>query len=301
MVCCLASRSVVRIYRCAYLCVTLTIDWTWVLLGHDYRSSTPSPRFFLPSCSQFLASRRASDSARPRPSIQRLDPELRAVLTSVFPWASTIFYRPSHLCDLLLRLHFTTTKDLDYRWSCLINVLRVNVSDHRFKRPNPERRAREERRFQAELVARSAPALAARLVVAAPEAQKRGKRRGKPQKRSGKRAFYSGKKRREMERCRAAARTPPRDLISHPSRPAASSITGYFKLPPLASPKAPFWTSTIRALNEPPSKRTAYNHRTFPLKIAKPPWLGYNFYSGRRITRKILATPKEGQTRPLPS
>ena len=75
-----------------------------------------------------------------------------------------------------------------------MNVPRSNVSDRCFNRPNPERRVREERRFQAELVTRSTPSLAFRPVVATPEAQKRGKRRGKPQKRVS-------KNRREMKWC----------------------------------------------------------------------------------------------------
>ena len=49
-----------------------------------------------------------------------------------------------------------------------MNASLVNVSDRRFKRPNPERRARKERRFQAKLAARSTPALAVRTVVATP-------------------------------------------------------------------------------------------------------------------------------------
>ena len=39
-----------------------------------------------------------------------------------------------------------------------MNIPRASILDRRFKRPNPERRAREERRFQAELVARFTPA-----------------------------------------------------------------------------------------------------------------------------------------------
>ena len=113
-----------------------------------------------------------------------------------------------------------------------MNASLVYVSDRRFKRPNPERRAREERKFQAELATRSTPALAVRTVVATPEAQKRGKRRGKPQKRLS-------KKRREKKQCQAAAQAPPRDVITRPSSPSASSSVGGFKLPPLAPPKFP--------------------------------------------------------------
>ena len=57
----------------------------------------------------------------------------------------------------------------------------VSISDRRYQRQNPERRARKERRFLAELAVRSTPALAVRSVVATPDAQKRVKRRGKPQ------------------------------------------------------------------------------------------------------------------------
>ena len=115
----------------------------------------------------------------------------------------------------------------------------VNISDRRFKRPNPERRVREERRFLAELAARSTPALAVRSVVATSEAQKRVKRRGKPQKRLS-------KKRREKKRCQATAQEPPRDVIRRPSPPSAPGSAGYFKLPPLSPPKVPSWTSSIR-------------------------------------------------------
>ena len=124
----------------------------------------------------------------------------------------------------------------------------VKVSDRRFKQPNTERRARKERRFQAELAARSTPALVVRSVDATPEAQKRGKRRGTPQKRLS-------KKRREKKRRQAAAQAPPRDVIRRPSPPSASSRASGFKLPPLAPPKVPSWTSTIPAENEPSKKQ----------------------------------------------
>ena len=140
----------------------------------------------------------------------------------------------------------------------------VNVSDRRFKRPNLERRAREERRFQAELAARSTPALAVRTVVATPEAQKRGKRRGKPQKRLS-------KKRRETKRGWAAAQAPPRDVIGHPSPPSASSSAGCFKLPPLAPPEVPSWTSTISALNQPPIKELPTAVELFHRQLLRPP------------------------------
>ena len=118
----------------------------------------------------------------------------------------------------------------------------VNISDQRFKRPNPERRAREERRFLAELADRSTPALAVRSVVATPEAPKRVKRRGKPQNRLN-------KKHREKKRCQATAQAPLRDVIHRPSPPSALGSAGDFKLPPLAPPKVPSWTSSILALN----------------------------------------------------
>ena len=47
-----------------------------------------------------------------------------------------------------------------------MNASLVNVSDRRFKRPNPKRHAREERRFEAELAPRSTPVLTVRTVVA---------------------------------------------------------------------------------------------------------------------------------------
>ena len=165
-----------------------------------------------------------------------------------------------------------------------------NISDRRFKRPNPERRAREERRFLADLAASSTPALAVRTVVATPEAQKRGKRRGKRQKRLS-------TKRREKNQRQAIAQAPPRDVIRRPSPPSTPGSAGYFKLPPLAPPKVPSWTSSIPALNEPPVEESAYRHRTFSPTIAKPLGRGYNYYCGRRIARKILATPTEGPTK----
>ena len=122
-----------------------------------------------------------------------------------------------------------------------------NISDRRFERPNPERRAREERRFLAELVTNSTPALAVRSVVATPEVQKRGKRRGKPQKRIS-------KKREEKKRRQATAQATPRDVIRRSSPPSAPGSAGYFKLPPLAPPKVPAWTSSLPVLNEPPVK-----------------------------------------------
>ena len=143
-------------------------------------------------------------------------------------------------------------------------LVRVNVSNRRFKRPNPDKRTREKRRFQAELVARSTPALAIRSVATAPEAQKQGKRRGKTQKRLS-------KKRKEWKRCQAAAQAPPRDAISRPSLPSASSSAGYFKLPPLAPPKVPSWTSTIPALNEPPQKDLPTAVELFCLQLLSAP------------------------------
>ena len=166
--------------------------------------------------------------AGPRPSIQRLDPALGARRRSDFriSLSEYNFHRLSYLCEI------------DYRGSCSMNASLVNVSDRRFKRLNPERRVREERRFQAELAAHSTPALAVRTVVGTPEAQKRGKRRDKPLK-------HLSKKRRAKKRCQAAAQAPPRDVISHPSPPSASSSASCFKYPPIAPPKVPSWTSTI--------------------------------------------------------
>ena len=140
----------------------------------------------------------------------------------------------------------------------------VNVSDRHFKRPNPEHRAREERRLQADLAARSTPALAVRTVVATPEAQKRGKRRGKAQKRLT-------KKRREKKRRQAATLATPRDVIGRPSPPSASSSAGCFKLPPLAPPKVPSWTPTIQSLNETPVKELPAAVELFRRQLLSPP------------------------------
>ena len=101
----------------------------------------------------------------------------------------------------------------------------VNISDRRFKRPNLERRALEERGFRAELAARSTPALAVRSVVATPDAQKRVKRRGNPQKRLS-------KKRREKKRCQATAQAPPRDVsvVPRPHPRQAAQVISNFRL-----------------------------------------------------------------------
>ena len=107
-----------------------------------------------------------------------------------------------------------------------MNVPRVNVSNRRFQWPNPERRAREERRFQAELVACSTSALAVQPVVAAPEAQTREKCHGKIQKRLS-------KKRRKKKRCQAASPGHPRVTLSFVPRPhprQAAPVISNFRL-----------------------------------------------------------------------
>ena len=139
----------------------------------------------------------------------------------------------------------------------------VNISDRCFKRLNPERRVCEKRRFLAELAALSTPVSAVRSVVAIPEVQKRGKRRGKPQK-------HLSKKRSEKKRRQATAEAPPQDVIYRPSLPSAPDSAGYFNLLTLAPTKVPSWTFSIPALNEPPVKELPAAIELFRRQLLSP-------------------------------
>ena len=167
-----------------------------------------------------------------------------------------------------------------------MNASLFYVSDLSFKRPNPERRARKGHRYQAELSARSAPPLGVRTVVAIPEAQKRGKRHDKPQKRLS-------KKRRKKKRCQAAAQAPPRDMISRPSSPSTLNSAGCFKLLSLAHPKVPSCTLTIPALNEPPVKElpTAVEH--FRRQLLSPPGRDTIFIPVEESLKKFSLPPRK--------
>ena len=143
-----------------------------------------------------------------------------------------------------------------------MNASLISVSGLLFKRPNPEYHARKGRRYQAELPDRSTP-LGVRTGVATPEAQKRGKRCSEPQKRLSKQC-------REKKRCQATAQEPPRDVISRPLPPFASSSAGCFKPPPSPPPKVPSWTSIIPALNEPPVKELPTAVEDFRRQLLSP-------------------------------